>query len=336
MKGGQTALLGWKDGGILLGHGPFEARATPPESGAAFYRNDFGLGTEAPWLVPDQWDLLSPEEAAGRLRTEELSEIEWSTPEASGFAGIFEQITGSIRRGVFEKTVPVVVEHGRFRPGGGGDLLGRALRAPEPLVPYGFGDGDEGFAGMSPEHLLVLEGGCLKTMALAGTARADEREVLAVDEKEIREHEFVAQALVSKLGDLGDLKRGDREIMDLGPIVHFHTPIQVALDREEPIDGLIHRLHPTPALGPLPRTSETMARLLAWRQELGAPVEFGAPFGAIVDGVGRFLVAIRGLWWRGGEVLLPAGCGVIEPSRLVNEWRELRLKREAVKGCFGL
>jgi menaquinone-specific isochorismate synthase len=29
--------------------------------------------------------------------------------------------------------------------------------------------------------------------------------------------------------------------------------------------------------------------------------------------------------------MLPAGCGIIEASRLVNEWRELRLKREAVK-----
>ena len=31
-----------------------------------------------------------------------------------------------------------------------------------------------------------------------------------------------------------------------------------------------------------------------------------------------------------------AGCGVIEASRLVNEWRELRLKREAVKRFLDL
>jgi len=173
-------------------------------------------------------------------------------------------------------------------------------------------------------------------MALAGTARADEREVLAVDEKEIREHEFVAQALVSKLGGLGRLVRGAREVMDLGPIVHFHTPIEVELERDEAINGLIRRLHPTPALGPLPRTDETMARLLAWRERLGAPAEFGAPFGAVVDGEFRGLVAIRGVWWRGGDLRLPAGCGVIEASRLVNEWRELRLKREAVKARFGI
>ena len=39
--------------------------------------------------------------------------------------------------------------------------------------------------------------------------------------------------------------------------------------------------------------------------------------------------------WKDQHVQIPAGCGVIEPSRLVSEWRELRLKREAVKRVFG-
>jgi menaquinone-specific isochorismate synthase len=174
------------------------------------------------------------------------------------------------------------------------------------------------------------------TMALAGTARSEEREVLEVDEKEIREHEIVAQALVSKLGDLGELHRGPRGIMGLGSIVHFHTPIEVELEQPVGIASLVRRLHPTPALGPLPRTEETMSRLIEWRKRLGAPSEFGAPFGAVVDGDFQAIVAIRGIWWDGEDVRLPAGCGVIEASRLVNEWRELRLKREAVKARFGL
>ena len=47
------------------------------------------------------------------------------------------------------------------------------------------------------------------------------------------------------------------------------------------------------------------------------------------------LVAIRMAAWKGEDVLIPSGCGVIEESRLVNEWRELRLKREAVRASFG-
>ncbi|MBB5351877.1 menaquinone-specific isochorismate synthase [Haloferula luteola] len=330
------AFLGWSGGKVLVGRGPFRASAVAPESGAAFYRNDFGLSSDLPWWIPAEWALMEPAALAREWEGEEPPRVAWEALDASPFAGVFQEITTSIRWGIFEKTVPVVVERGSFVAGAGPSLAVRALAGPPPLVPYGWVDGRGGFAGMSPEHLLMLEGRMLRTMALAGTARAEEREVLAVDEKEIREHEFVAQALVSKLGDLGRLERGAREVLDLGPIVHFHTPIEVALDRDESVESLIRRLHPTPALGPLPRTGETMSRLQTWRERLGAPVEFGAPFGAWVNGVARVLVAIRGVWWRGEDVKLPAGCGVIEASRLVNEWRELRLKREAVKARFGL
>jgi menaquinone-specific isochorismate synthase len=96
-------------------------------------------------------------------------------------------------------------------------------------------------------------------------------------------------------------------------------------------EDLIHRLHPTPALGPLPRNPDTLGMLVKWRNRLGCPGQFGAPFGLLEQGKFDAVVAIRGIWWEGQKMMLPAGCGVIEASRLVNEWRELRLKREAVK-----
>ena len=124
--------------------------------------------------------------------------------------------------------------------------------------------------------------------------------------------------------------------MDLGQLVHFHTPIDVELFAARGIDELIRRLHPTPALGPLPRTEETMKMLVGWRDRLGCPPRFGAPFGLLKDGVFRSVVAIRGVHWDGADICIPSGCGVIEASRLVNEWREIRLKREAVKAVMGL
>jgi menaquinone-specific isochorismate synthase len=328
---GELAYLGWSDGRVLVGEGPFEVLSAPPESGVAFYRNEFGLGNLTPWLVPAEWRWMERSDLGDERRVS----IDWETLEASEFAAVFQEISDSIRRGTFEKTVPVVVEKGSVTEGDANSLLFSG-DCPEPLVPYGFRDGSRGFAGQSPEYLLRVLGKKVLTMALAGTARAEEREVLEVDEKEIREHEIVAQALVSKLGDLGELRRGPRGIMGLGSIVHFHTPIEVELEESVGIDSLVRRLHPTPALGPLPRTEETMSRLIEWREHLGAPAEFGAPFGAVVDGEFQAIVAIRGIWWNGTEVRLPAGCGVIEASRLVNEWRELRLKREAVKARFGL
>ncbi len=71
--------------------------------------------------------------------------------------------------------------------------------------------------------------------------------------------------------------------------------------------------------------------MLEWRRRLHCPPQFGAPFGVIHAGRFDCVVAIRGIWWQGDRLALPAGCGIIEPSRLVSEWRELRLKRESVK-----
>jgi menaquinone-specific isochorismate synthase len=331
------AFLDLAGGRSLVGRGPFAPSAKPPRDGVAFYRNDFGLTSPEPWLVPQHWEIVDRKDVATRIgQADGVPSCNWEPPDASAFAAVFQEISAAIRTGAFEKTVPVVVERGILDEPPGHRLLATAAGSEEPLLGYGFSDGVAGFAGASPERLLSVTGSVLKTMALAGTARTEERDVLAVDEKEIREHEYVAQSLVSKLGDIGRVRRGPRGIMELGSIVHFHTPIEVDLAGDESPAQLVRRLHPTPALGPLPRTTETLEQLIDWRRRLGTPEDFGAPFGAILDGEFHAIVAIRGLWWHGRDVWLPAGCGVIEASRLVNEWRELRLKREAVKARFGL
>ena len=326
------ALFGLPDDRRVIGYGPFTKSSQCPTDGIAFYRNDFGLTHEQPWLIPSRWEVLS----ANEISAPSLPQIEWQTPDASSFAQVFQDISLAIRKGVFEKTVPVSVEHGQCINGDLSALMHAFARVPAPKISYAWIEEYRGFSGATPELLFALKGRSLETMALAGTARSEEREILAVDEKEIREHEFVAQSLVAKLADLGALIRHERSILDLGPIVHFQTLIDVALEDGISVDALLRKLHPTPALGPLPRTKETMQLLLGWRQLLGCPAEFGAPFGLWFEDTFRAVVAIRGIWWENDRVMLPAGCGVIEPSRMVNEWRELRLKRDAVKSAIGI
>jgi menaquinone-specific isochorismate synthase len=257
--------------------------------------------------------------------------ISWEVPDAMPFSCVFQEIMTCIRQGMIEKTVPVVTERGHVDRSPAQAIMAAMSAQVSPLQSYGWVAEADGFAGATPELLFSLDGLNLETMALAGTARQEDEAVFGVDEKEIREHEYVAQTLVSKLLDLGLLKRRERRVLQLGSIVHFLTGISVELERRQDPAYLLKRLHPTPALGPLPRTDETMSMLAGWRERLECPGEFGAPFG--VWDCGRFeaVVAIRGLWWDGNRVSLPAGCGIIEASRLVNEWRELRLKRDAVK-----
>ncbi len=324
-----VAMMKAGDGAYVVGFGPFEQRATVPDGGTAFYCNDFTLSDPLPWKIPAE--VVEVDCLADLGCAPVPVDVDWQEIEADGFAGVFAEINEMIIRGVIEKSVPVATERGRIVGGAGEYLLGNIKPLGAPFYSYGWHLAGKGFCGGTPELLFELEGRRLKTMALAGTAKADEREVFAVDGKEIREHEFVAQTLVAKLSDIGRVSRAERSIMDLGDLVHFHTPIDVDLFASRGIDELIRRLHPTPALGPLPRTEETLSMLVGWRQRLGCPPCFGAPFGLLKDGAFRSVVAIRGVHWDGSEIAIPSGCGVIEASRLVNEWRELRLKREAVK-----
>ncbi len=327
----SMAWMARSDGGVTIGRGPFVRCEDPPEDNVAFYVGDFALSAREPWRIPASVERISPGELLAVAGNTIAPRIDWKSVDAVPFSKVFQEIMAAIHEGVFEKTVPVVTEFGIADEPPGPGLVAAMLRRKPPLHSYGWCEGNRGFAGATPELLFSLKGGRLDTMALAGTARSEDRDVFAVDDKEIREHEYVAQTLVAKLLDLGTVERQPRSILDLGSIVHFLTHISVELAHPASAMELLKRLHPTPALGPLPRTHETLALLLDWRSRLGCPPGFGAPFGLWDRGAFTGIVAIRGIWWDGCELALPAGCGIIEASRLVSEWRELRLKRDAVK-----
>lgn len=329
------AWLARRDGSVLIGHGPFEASASAPENGVAFYVQDFALTAKKPWQTPAHYERLTNRDFAAWMENPSPFACTWKPLDASKFSVVFQEIMACIHGSIFEKTVPVVTETGVAMEAAGPAIVAAMAKQIMPLYSYGWVHADAGFAGATPELLFSLMGHRLDTMALAGTAKSEDREVFAVDEKEIREHEYVAQTLVSKLSDLGKVERLSREILDLGSIVHFLTTIGLELHSAPSAENLLRRLHPTPALGPLPRTAETLSKLFAWRRALDCPEEFGAPFGLSDHGRFDAIVAIRGIWWDGHQIRLPAGGGIIEASRLVNEWTELRLKRESVKHFLG-
>jgi menaquinone-specific isochorismate synthase len=328
----RLAWLSRSDGTVIIGRGPFRAAAHPPASGVAFFKRSFSeKGNGLPWQIPESFERVSASDFNERYRCRGALSVDWERPDAMPFSLVFQEIMTCIQQGTIEKTVPVVTERGLVADGPSEKITAAMAGQGAPLHSYGWVSPESGFAGATPELLVSMRGLRLGTMALAGTARQEDEAVFRVDEKEIREHEYVAQTLVAKLHDLGGLKRQQRKVLRLGSIVHFLTEISVDLHKHQDPEDLIRRLHPTPALGPLPRTDETLSMLAEWRDRLSCPKEFGAPFGVWDEGDFDAVIAIRGLWWDGKNISLPAGCGIIEPSRLVNEWRELRLKREAVK-----
>ncbi len=331
------AFLKSDSGQFVCGLGPFREVAKPPENGTAFYVNDFELSDPQPWKVPAE-AFCSPDLAALRLQLNGggTPEIEWQALGIGVFQNVYESIQADIITGTLEKTVPVLTEHGRLIDGQMEALLAALEQLPAAFFSYGLRQGQKGLLGATPELLFALHGRHLETMALAGTTPAKLAEVFKKDPKEIHEHEYVAEYLLQKLCGLGEVSREPRQLLDLGRIAHFISPIHVELDKEPVLDDLIDLMHPTPALGSFPRNDESLGKLRQYREQLQAPRAFGAPFGVIADGAAHFVVAIRNLSWDHQEVFLPSGCGVVRESSFENEWRELSLKRQAVKQLLGL
>ncbi|MEM8955205.1 MAG: chorismate-binding protein [Verrucomicrobiota bacterium] len=320
-------------GRFAVGTGGFRAAPEAPSGDGAFYVNDFELSDEYPWKVPEQFDVVDERDLFVHERG---PEVKWEALGRGAFEAVFREIKAEIVDGGIRKTVPVITERGRVETGDPREWMGRLAASRAPLIRYGYLEEDAGILGATPEELFALRGEELRTMALAGTAAAGEREEFEKDAKEIEEHELVAQHIIQHVADLGVVTREARESMDVGAMVHFLTRIDVRLARPRKIGALIQRLHPTPALGAFPRTMESLRKLQQYRDRMDAPAGFGAPFGVSHEGGFRAVVSIRNVSWRGKDVYLPSGCGVIEESGLESEWRELALKRESVKRLLSL
>ena len=332
------AFLRLDSGEFLCGKGPFRSLPRSTDAPVAFYHNDFTLSDPNPWKQPDEWFVASdPRKLLASNGATPFPAVEWEGLTDQSFRRIYEDVQSRISCHELEKSVPVLTERGRVRSGDPAALLRAVGALPEPMWAYGYRFGESGAVGATPERLFSLENGVIEAMALAGTASKHELTEFKIDDKEIREHEFVADYLSDRLEGLGEVKRGSREVLDLGSIVHFISRLQVDLSDETPeIDELIALLHPTPALGAYPRGEGALRQLMEYREALETPKCFGAPFGAKYEGRFESVVAIRNLSWRGSDVYLPSGCGLIRGSRFENEWRELSLKRNSVKALLGL
>ena len=185
--------------------------------------------------------------------------------------------------------------------------------------------------GASPERLLTLRQGLLRSDALAGTAPLGDTAIeLLRSGKDRHEHELVVETITAVLQRAGLTPRRPRHprLARHGALVHLHTPITARLDpaagpAHQPL-ALAEALHPTPAVAGLPRREA-----MAWLRSL-EPFERGhyaAPIGWIdSEGDADLRVAIRSGTLRGHQLELTAGAGLVRGSRAERELQEVALK----------
>jgi menaquinone-specific isochorismate synthase len=328
----------------VLGTGPFQfAPELPDNARVAFYVNDFGLNQENCWAIPANARQVASPLAAAEVSFPELSDAaSWEPPCRGDFSRVFGDISTRLADGRLNKAVPAVVERvrlnvSRARNGSTAASLHYDAARPGEAFRYGYRLGGHGAFGVTPESLVTMADGVLRSMALAGTAPAAGRAVFVEDSKQIREHQFVVDALAESLSQFGHVETGARKVVEFARLLHFQSLLSVKLPNGAPDPAeVVRAIHPTPAVGVLPRTEQNLRVLDDYRAQLGVPAAFGAPLGVWRDSAFHAVAAIRGLFWNEGDGCLPAGCGVISESIEDREWEELNLKRAWVKERIGL
>ena len=180
--------------------------------------------------------------------------------------------------------------------------------------------------GASPERLLTVRQGQLRSEALAGTAPVGPgADQLLHSEKDRREHELVVEAITDVLHQSGltPFRPRHPRLARHGQLVHLHTPITAALGEQQPL-AVAAALHPTPAVAGLPRR-EAMAALRSLEPfERG---HYAAPIGWIdSEGDTELRVAIRSGSLQGQRLELTAGAGLVRGSAVERELAEVALK----------
>ena len=245
-----------------------------------------------------------------------------------GYRSVVERGLDLVEAGELRKLVLAVRQHLHLaRPLDPLQLLAQ-LRRRQPGSCRFLWQRGEGPAllGASPERLLTVRQGQLRSDALAGTAPiGPAAELLLHSDKDRREHELVVEAITDVLQQAGLQPRRPRHprLARHGQLVHLHTPITAELEGQQPL-ALAAALHPTPAVAGLPRR-EAMAALRTLEPfERG---HYAAPIGWIdAEGDTELRVAIRSGTLHGHQLELTAGAGLVRGSAVERELAEVALK----------
>ena len=206
---------------------------------------------------------------------------------------------------------------------------------------YGWQAGPAALVGASPELLVARRGRRFACRPLAGSAgrgadpEADRRlgAALLGSTKDLAEHAFVVEAVIAALRPLADsLEVPAGPILDRLPgVQHLATPLAGTTTAR--LLALAGALHPTPAVGGVPRDAALTAIAVAEGFDRGWYAG-GVGWGE-AGGDGEVALALRGALVRYDLATLYAGAGILAGSDPAAEAAETRLKLGAMLGLFG-
>jgi menaquinone-specific isochorismate synthase len=199
---------------------------------------------------------------------------------------------------------------------------------------FAFESNGDCFVGATPERLVKKQGNKLFSTCLAGSIPRGKTEkedkilgdTLLNDQKNLIEHGFVVEMIKEALKESCEeiIVPGTPQLMKIRDIQHLYTPVIGKCQESASLLLLVKRLHPTPALGGLPK--QEAVEKIRQIEDLDRGF-YAAPLGWVdYRGNGEFAVSIRSGLIQGKEVSLFAGCGVVADSEPESEFMETSLK----------
>jgi menaquinone-specific isochorismate synthase len=222
-------------------------------------------------------------------------------------------------------------------------ILNRLLEEQPDSFTFAFESKGDCFLGASPERLVKKQGKNLFSTCLAGsikrgkTAEEDESlgEILLTDEKNIIEHQYVVEMIKNAMEQVcSNMEIPDQPVlMKMRDIQHLYTPVLGIAATGSSLLQLVELLHPTPALGGLPK-KEAVEKIREI-EELDRGM-YASPIGWMDHkGNGEFAVGIRSALIQGNEATLFAGCGIVKDSDAESEYLETGIKFRPMLSALG-
>lgn len=213
-------------------------------------------------------------------------------------------------------------------------LIKRLLEKNKANFVFAYSKNNKCFLGATPEILVQKEGEKIISHAVAGTLIKDgkaSKEDLLNDEKNCYEQGIVVSHIKKILEAYGhDTETSERGIIETKNLYHLHTTISTRSN--ENIIKWRNRLHPTAAIGGMPRDKALQIIIDNENHERGL---YSSPIGVIDEyGNGVFVVGLRSGLLCKDKLYAYAGCGIVEDSKCEKEYIETTGKMKTILECL--
>lgn len=179
--------------------------------------------------------------------------------------------------------------------------------------------------GATPEPLLTIENGTVKTVSLAGTQVGTELETedYSWSSKEIEEQGIVTNFIEQTLRSLhiADITRLGPENYRAANLIHLKTAFEFPLAHiQNRFSDLLKALHPTPSVGGLPKDEARNFILTNEQHDRGYYTGFFGPVN--INEKSAVYVNLRCLQLFDNNFVLYSGAGITSSSVAEKEWEE--------------